>query len=318
MPQDILLTEIFALRPSSVTASFQIANTQTRVIFKANRVPLFFKSAHVHLQLQECCPQAVPKLIHHQIDTSGLWMLFDPIIGKSVQDLGNHSGLIQMAKTIANIQIAFAKHLKSQTADLPRFQHQIPEMLDFLVKRIQDCYLPLWTKQGGAILKRRQKERLIKISSNVVQQLKSASQKITSWTTELQAGNWPDSICHTDLHPGNAILENNNLRIIDWDQSVVGFPFDAIYWLDTIATEEKWSKDETETLSVKETYLKTIPWNSYEDRLRAWELGERIGRINACYESEIRNDALHRKNRQGGNIASLLINALAHWNTIQE
>ena len=147
MPQDILLTEIFALRPSSVTASFQIANTQTRVIFKANRVPLFFKSAHVHLQLQECCPQAVPKLIHHQIDTSGLWMLFDPIIGKSVQDLGNHSGLIQMAKTIANIQIAFAKHLKSQTADLPRFQHQIPEMLDFLVKRIQDCYLPLWTKR---------------------------------------------------------------------------------------------------------------------------------------------------------------------------
>lgn len=223
-----------------------------------------------------------------------------------------------MAKTMAHIQIAFAEHIKLQTFDLPRFQHDIPEMLDFLIERIQDYYFPLWTQQGGTILKRGKTERRIDIPTDFLQQLKNASQKITAWSNALQAGNWPDSICHTDLHPGNAIIEKNNLRIIDWDQSVVGFPFDAIYWLDTIATEEDWSKDKTETESIKEVYLKRIPWNSYEDRLYAWDLGERLGRINACYESEIRNDALHRKNQQGGNIASLLINALTHWNTIQE
>lgn len=123
---------------------------------------------------------------------------------------------------------------------------------------------------------------------------------------------------HADFHPGNAICDgNDHLWIIDWDEARIGFPMDSIYWLDTIATSDEWEMGGG-TRSVKSVYLESIPWNSAAERERAWELGHRLARIVSAYENLLKDDALHRDSRTGGNTASLLINALEDWESNPE
>ena len=263
-------------------------------------------------------------MLSHQIGDSGTWALFRPIEGKTVQEIGRSSLLLKMAETLAKVQTAFARLPDRQLSGLPQFGNdRIPEMLEFLIKRIRDYYSPLWAASGGALLKRTKEVRIVKIPEEFSLRLESSLRKIEIWVEELENGGWPKSIHHTDFHPGNAILEpNGNLRIIDWDRSVISFPFNSIYWLDVISDESEWHPRPEEKqkpgLSVKDVYLDTIPWNSREDRLRAWELGGRIGRITSAYGSELLNDALHRRNRTGGNIALLLANGLKFWESIHE
>ena len=90
--------------------------------------------------------------------------------------------------------------------------------------------------------------------------------------------------------------------------------------MDCIADESEWRDraDGRQASLVKDAYLNSIPWNSMEDRLRAWDLGERVGRILSVYESEQLNDALQRRDRLGGNIAMLLANALNCWESVRE
>lgn len=322
---DVHLVKCFSLSSWSVTALFQIDNPSSKVVFKAILLELFSKHPVIYDLLQQCCPDAVPEMISHRIeDGGGAWTLFRSIEGKSVKEIGRSSLLVKMAKTMAMVQTEFAQLSDEQISVLPRFGNdRLPEMLEFLIRRIRDYYLPLWEASGGALLKRRKKERMVEIPENFALRLEASIRKIEIWVAELESGGWPESIHHTDYHPGNTIVEpNGNLRIIDWDRSVVSFPFDSIGWLDVISGGSEWQNDSDEKqepgLSLVDVYLDTIPWNSREDRQRAWDLMRRIGSIADAYESELLNDALHRRNRTGGNIAQLLGNSLNVWESIGE
>lgn len=254
----------------------------------------------------------------------GHWTLFQFVDGKSVQEIGNPDLLLQMAKTMAKVQINFVNRSDNRKAELPRFGNsRLPEMLTFLIKRLRDYYLPRWEAAGGALLKRRNQRRMIEIPKNFDLRLESNLPKIETWVKELEAGQWPESVYHTDYHPGNTIVEpNGNLRIIDWDRAVLSFPFDSIGWLNTMSDDDEWRRDpdsdQISKPSPKDVYLDEIPWNSRADRERAWELMSRIGGISDAYESEILNDALRLQNRTSGNIALLLSNALKRWEATDE
>ena len=312
------LIKIFAIKPWLVTALLQV-DKQEEVIFKAGRLELFAMKANTYVLLQRCYSQAVPEVIAHQNGANGTWILFKKIIGDSVQDLGRVELLPQMAVVLAEIQVAFAELSQRQVAAISRFQtDHIPDMLLMLIQRIEDYYLPFWKTTGGAILKQGNKERLIEIPENFIARLQANLTQVTTWVEELKASGWPETIWHTDLHPGNAILgADGNMRLIDWDQAVIGLPFASVYWLDSMSTDDEWGGNPPK-ISVKDAYLKRIPWNNRADRLRAWELGERLADLLGAYEYELRSDALKRRSRSGGSVAMLLLNSLQQWESIDE
>ena len=127
---------------------------------------------------------------------------------------------------------------------------------------------------------------------------------------ELTRSGWPDVIHHTDLHPGNAIVDaSGRLRILDWDQAAVGFPCDSVMWLEVFEDQEPWCQDGGSD-TVKTAYLNTVPWGSPDLRSRVWSTAARIGHITSAYQSDRQNLALERTEARGDNIIRLMTGLL--------
>ena len=312
---DVVLRQILALKSWSMAARFRIGSTE--VIYKCNLLDLYSNSGLIHAILVDSIPQSVPQLVGYRDEDGYSWTLFRWTPGISLEDSGQPNLLPVAAETLANIQLAFSGVANERLSRLSRYREtsRIPEMLETLIERIEEYYAERWAREGGARLKRRTSERIVPVPSDFADRLTSYLPSVRQWVRALADGKWHDTIVHVDLHPGNVIVEpNGGMRILDWDQAAIGFPFDAVMWLDSIAREDKWKTNALEARrSVKSAYLERLTWNTMQERLMAWDIYSRVGGIVSAYEAEVRNDALQRSQRDGGSVAMLLNNCLHEW-----
>jgi len=318
--EDIGLEEILALRSWSVAAKFRIGSAEA--IYKCNRLPLYSRSGTIHAILAERMPHAVPQLIGYRDEEGFSWTLCWWASGTSLEDCGRSDLFYAAAETMAEIQMAFTEVADERVASLPRYWEtsQIPAMLETLIERIESYYADHWARAGGARLRRRSSDRLLSVPDDFGARLARHLPSVQRWVSVLTDGKWTDTIVHVDLHPENVIVESGGgIRILDWDQAAIGFPFDAVMWLDIISREERWGSSPTASgSSVKEAYLETLTWNTMQERLTAWETYSRVARIVSAYEAEVRSDALQRSQRDGGSVAMLLMNCLRDWESPRE
>jgi hypothetical protein len=292
----------------SVAAVFSVKDEG--VVFKANWCPLFQSHGQILRLLAECAPLSVPEVLAERTDSRGAWVLMRVIRGQTVQATAERRLLSEMAHQMAGIQTAFSELELDKLETLPRFP-KAPEMFAYLLQALRDRYLAIW-QQDGAILKRGGREIVAPIPDDFIERLEAQQSRLEDWSDQRDTFGWPMSIHHTDLHPSNAMVEpDGNVRIIDWNRSVMSYPVDSVLWLDTMSDDAQWAGTDTTIQTVKEAYLEAVPWSG--DKERVWELSGRLGRIESAYESELLKRTLNYQTDSGGNIASLLWNALGQW-----
>lgn len=312
---DVVLQQILALKSWSMAARFRVGSTE--VVYKCNLLDLYSNSGLIHSILVDSIPESVPQLVGYRDEDGYSWTLFRWTPGISLEESERPDLLPTAAETLAHIQLAFSDAANEGLSRLPRYREtcRIFQMLEMLIERIEDYYAERWARKGGARIKRRTSERFVPVPSDFADRLTHYLPSVRQWVRALTDGKWHDTIVHVDLHPGNIIIEpSGGIRILDWDQAAIGFPFDAVMWLDSISREDKWKTHSLEAgRSVKNAYLEALTWNTMQERLIAWDIYSRIGGIVGAYEAEVRNDALRRSQREGGSIALLLNNCLLEW-----
>ncbi len=273
--EEVILTDILVLRSWSMAAKFEVGGLQA--IFKCNRLPLYSKCGTIHSLLADCMPLIVPKLASYRDEPGASWTLFWWSEGQPLEDVepGRSEHLAATAAAMAKLQMAFSSIQDERVALIPRFEtRQIPAMLESLIDRIDTYYKQRWTQTGGAILRRRTGNRVVPVPDDFAERLSEYVPRVRRWVDALTDTGWVDTIVHVDLHPGNIIVDAaGSVRIIDWDQATMGFPFEAIMWLDSIAHEEGWQDTDTPIgTDVKSVYLQTLEWQTLPERLDAWEI----------------------------------------------
>ncbi|MGH2354848.1 MAG: phosphotransferase [Chloroflexota bacterium] len=304
----------------------------TEVVFKASLLPLFFYAPAVYTLLGRLCPQHVPELLAWELlpgrtfrgphvhtswskekwdsQEGRLFTLFRPFAGQSVHASGNLDALLEMARTLARIQVAVAAQPVQETAGLPRVPvESIPTMYDYMLREVRDRYLAMWAADGGALAKQ------FDIPPDVFDRLKSVQRKVEAWTAELRAGEWPNSIDHPDFHPGNAALQpGGQVLIYDWEEAVIGCPFFSVEEL--LSRAGHFATDgETRAIqdAIKDAYLDALPWHTRSQRDRAYDLGTRLSPIRGAYVFEIFHQAFGMKGHSSRGAAMLVGHAVRGW-----
>ncbi len=297
IPTDqVTLNDVFILRSWSISA--HVVARSTPFVFKANCLKIYDDAPRVYRALNELAPNTTPELISHRMNGSALWMLFHYVRGSNVGEIGKGTLLSDTARRVGEIQTGWSKTHASNEFDI----------LDLRVERTTDMLLVLIERLEDQYLCRADDDTAIPV--NFIRRLEMCLPDVQARVDEIVDLGWPSTIHHTDLHPGNGLLDHSgNIRILDWDQAAIGFPCDSVYWLESFEDEPPWL-DASARQSVKSAYLDTIPWGDSEQRERAWTLGEQIGRIPSAYQSDRQNVALARSEATGANIIRLMTSFL--------
>lgn len=291
-PEQVVLREVFVLRSWSVSAHIVVENDS--FFFKANCLGIYNGAPRVYRFLSEFCPGTTLELITHRSDTSSLWMFFHYVPGTNVEDLGQGQLLNDMALQVGEIQSAWAREGSPDPAGILDLRvERTAEMLQVLIERLEDQYL---SQVGDRDT----------IPQNFIRRLEACLPYVQTRASEIIGLGWPNSILHTDLHPGNGLLAfDGKIRILDWDQAAIGFTCESVYWLEAFEGKSPWRANPAGE-SVKSAYLQSVPWGDPDQRHRAWALGESIGRVLSAYQSDRQNVSLERAEARGANIIHLL------------
>jgi aminoglycoside phosphotransferase (APT) family kinase protein len=168
-------------------------------------------------------------------------------------------GLVALAQATARVQAAVSALPDAERRGLPHSPvERLPEWLDELVADVG---------------RRHPRAR------HVLDRLGRLRAPVGEWTAELLAGGWPDSIDHTDLHARNALIDERGLvRIVDWEEAVVGLPF---FSLDRLLED---ARALGASIAVRDAYLGALPWKSLRERRRALEVALALAPIKVAHE----------------------------------
>ena len=265
-----------------VTARFQVLRTAgsdlSDVVLKANYFPLLSSSARFHAFLSQHCAGVVPEVLASQETEKGSFLLYRPFEGEVVDQTRSLEALKETARTLARIQSAVAEVSEAEKAELPLLPvEQIPVLFGEMLAQIRTLYSSVWAADDGTM-----SQWMPFPASDVLSNLEPMQEQVESWSRELATGAYPTTVCHGDLHAGNAVIQpNGKVLIYDWDDAVLSCPFLAAERLLVSA----WHLDEgkgggpwgyragTSSQSlVREAYLEELSWGILPERRRAFTL----------------------------------------------
>jgi hypothetical protein len=252
----------------------------TDVVFKASYISLYAHTPFVYELLGRCCAGNVPHLLAWDAGPGRMWTLFRPFEGVRVREVNRLEPLLEVARTLARIQVAVAAApaaAKRRIARLP--VSRIPVLFDEILQDIRATHLRVWNADDGALAHK------LNFPADPLGRLMSFRRHVAAWAAELEGGAWPDSIDHTDLHTGNACLQaDGRVLIYDWAEATIGSPFfsleqllDNARALDTEGAPAQAQcvdhlGERSSTMAVRDAYLDALPWKTYSQRERALEL----------------------------------------------
>ena len=288
-----------------VTASFACAGMaleeSREVIFKACLLPLFARAPHIYTLLSEHCAGNVPDLLAWTAPRAGqTWALFAPFEGERVAAIHTRAALLEMARTLAGIQVTVAGLPAEEQADLPRMVvERAPEWYEAVVRDLRERQAPLWRGAGRELAEQ------FHIPADAVERLEAHRPQVAGWAAELLAAGIPDAIDHVDLHWDNAVRQaDGRMLLFDWEEATLSCP---LFSLDRLLNDAReldlgeeaaWAGYADGTLytpgeaALRDAYLDALPWGKREARERAFDLAMCLAPIKTAYESLVFADAL--------------------------
>ena len=324
---------VYQAKEWGVTASFALTDSSGmhEYIFKAHGLWLFAGSARVAELLSRVCPGIVPELLAWEPKGEGNWSLFAAFDGQELGDEVGAGTLARIAKTLARIQVAVAGLPAAERGSLPRFPVRlIPEVYEKVVQDVQSRQWAFWTGEGRELAEQ------FNLPANLLDVLAEMRPFIAAWTEELLAQDWPESIDHVDLRPGNvAVKPDGGMLIFDWEEASISCPFFSLdRLLDDCNDDGAQSADDGQTLrvfgpapvgrktslpytpaerAVRDAYLSELPFGSFVEREHGFDLAQCLGPIKTAYEAIVLANALGWEEGSPHIIAWALSRALPRW-----
>jgi hypothetical protein len=324
--------QILQAKHWGVTASFAVTGEASadgraqhgrEVIFKAAARGMFPAAPQVAEALARCVPGAVPELLAWERRDDLTFTLFAPFEGQPVSALGELPPLLEVARTLAGIQSAFATLPSSETQELPRMLlSHLPELHDLLIRDVRDRHLACWHGEGSEMA-----EQFALPLDDLLPRLEAVRPLVARWTEELAAGGWPDTIDHVDLHWDNAVVRpDGRMLIFDWEEAVISCPFFSLDRLLNDAREldlgeaAAWAAPPAGTplytpseRALRDAYLDALPWGTRAARERACTLALCLAPIKTAYEGMRFAEALGYAEGTPFVTAWALARALPRW-----
>lgn len=277
---------IYRVNEWGVTARFtaQTDYYSEDFVFKANFLPLSLPAATNYVLSAKHCVGVVPDLVAYVEEPDNRKLLFRPFYGQEVSKISSLSAYCAMARTMAQIQNTVAALDNSEKQHLSLLElGQLTTYFEILIERVETQFLPIWSGENDAFAQGR-------LPKDILISLKKTRPQVKEWVGELQAGNWPYSIDHVDLHSDNAIVidgsdvSNPNILIYDWEEAVLGFPFfslDKLLYFSPTLSQFKTGKEAS--AEVRRSYLETIEWKTYAERECAFEVALKLSPIRYAF-----------------------------------
>ena len=288
------------------------------VVFKSCFLPRFRPGPLFEL-LSRCCPGRVPELLAWREQEGRTDALFRPFVGRTVLETGKLEPLLEMARSLAQIQAQVTAAPPAWRSGLPHLPlAAIPPLLDSMIADIQSTYAPFWEADHSALIRR------FEVPDDLIPQLRRFRPRLDEWVQELQAGGWPESLDHVDFLPHNAVVqEGGAVLIYDWEQAVLTCPFFSLDILLAFAQDyplnfpdglEIRPERETDGLrALRSAYLQALPWGTPEARERAFDLALCLSPIRYAYIEGVMAAELGQQEAWAEDMAFWSTRALRRW-----
>ena len=297
------------------TASFAALGAQTmvsgarrgrEVILKVAALPLFAAAPRLAALLHAIAPDVVPEVIAwEQRNTDGLSLtLFRPFEGRPVDETHALAPLLEMARTLARIQVAAAALPAEETASLPRTPvARLPELFEVVLRDVRERQMAYWTTSGEGCAIARQ----FALPPDLLARLEAMRPHIATWAAALAAGPWPETVDHVDLAAENVVQRaDGGVLIFDWEEAVLSVPFFSLDRLLNDAREldlgerAAWSPASASgvplytpsEVALRDAYLAALPWGTPAQRERAFALAMALAPIKTAHEGIVLGEAL--------------------------
>lgn len=315
--------------PAFVTNTSLVSTTQTEhgeeVVFKASYISLFAHTPFVYELLGRCCAGSVPRLLAWDAEPGRMWTLFRPFEGVRVREINRLEPLLKVARTMVRIQVAVAAAPASEKTQIARLPvSRIPALFDEILQDIRDTHLHVWNADDGAIAQK------FNLPADPLRRLLHFRGHVRAWAAELEKGDWPETIDHTDLYAGNATLQaGGRVLIYDWEEATIGSPFFTLEQLlvnarvldqEAAPVREQRLNSLGETPSqraVRHAYLEALPWKTYAERERALELAGYLWPIKDAFICKAFTLALGRDDAFSELTAIVMARALRRWESME-
>ncbi|MFC7062576.1 phosphotransferase [Halobacillus seohaensis] len=292
--------EIFRANDWGITARFRLFYEQGKedIVCKIGFLPIFKSSPVIYKLLSESCPDNVPELLDWKYDKEQTWMLFTMFKGELVRDTKTMDSIVNTAKALAEIQVSVSEEIKTKEFDIPTIGiEKIPDLYRSILNDIKDKYIAVWKRESVSLSEQ------FNLPLEEVKELtdlpliESYLPLIEEWSEGLSYREYPNSIYHIDLHTNNAISQfDGNILIFDWEEATISHPFfslekllgDARQFDEVGSTRIKSTTGLSYTpseLVIREAYLKEIPWYTFDERQRDFDIARCLAPIQYIYLS---------------------------------
>jgi hypothetical protein len=162
--------------PWNVTARFAVrarTGPEEAVVFKAVLLPPYFYLPRVERLLMRACPEHVPELVAAEVldeptfadprprsrwapevirtQRGRLYALYRPFTGIPVSKSERPEDVVELARTLARIQVAVAAQPETEQTGIPRVPPaSVATQYEAWVRYVQDYHLPRWESGKGS------------------------------------------------------------------------------------------------------------------------------------------------------------------------
>jgi Phosphotransferase enzyme family len=317
--------QILRAKPWGVVATFDVQAAKgpaETLVFKASHLPLFIHAPRIEHLLMRHSPGDAPQLLASQSWPSHCWSVYRHVSGTAVAALGSLGALAALAEQFGRVQARVATCRAEALAGLPRSPvSAIPAALAGVRRALLDHHVPDWQT-----VEQRDPWGL---PGNLARRLARIEPRLAEWAAELQAGPWPLTLDHVDLHSQNAVqTPDGRILIHDWEEACVGLPF---FSLDRLLEDAReldvqrgvvplhWPGFTSPAEQVvRLAYLRALPWGTLAQRSRALDLALCLAPIKTLQESQVFARAQGWRRSSPEQAASLLAKACARWPALQQ
>jgi hypothetical protein len=255
-----------------VTAAVRIGGRE--LVLKTSVLPELGHSGRLAELLARVAPGLVPELVAWAAEGDRVYTLFERLAGRSVVEVDRLEPTVEMARTLALVQAAFAELPSDELVGLPRVAvREVPAMLDGLLADVEERFWGWWREDGD--------DTRFGVPADLAARMRGWAPRLAEWADELAAGRIPVSIDHVDFLPHNAVVQaDGRVLVYDWEQAVLGCPLFSLdvllLYAQQIGRGGKWvvepERDTPETRAVRGAYLEALPWGTPDERERAFDL----------------------------------------------
>ncbi|MBC8134827.1 MAG: hypothetical protein H8F28_02950 [Fibrella sp.] len=303
------VTARFALLPAAQADDSEDVVGTASVVCKVGLTPLSASSPAIYHALALCAPGSVPRLLASRSDAmpremDGVpmakpqtWLMFAPFSGRAVRSFRNVEPIVEMAKVMGRVQVAFAALPERDKRDIPRaFVAELPAQLDTVLRDVRETYAPFWREHRQRLVGEHGMDESVQERLADERTMEEYRARVVAWVGELmryrESDAWRDSIDHLDLHTNNAVVLDEGdasgikVLIYDWEEASVGCPFFSLAnLLENARRLEPTPAAPSLEAQVRLAYLNVLPWGVRSEREEAFDLALKLAPLRRLYET---------------------------------